>query len=104
MTMIGNPAKGKSDVTLTSMKGDITLAVPKKLSMDIDIELAYTKRSQKKYKIVSDFKINVQESEKWEDSNGSLRKYIYGKGKIRNGKHKIKIKTINVNIYLKKNK
>jgi DUF4097 and DUF4098 domain-containing protein YvlB len=103
VTMTGDPAKGKRDVTLTSMGGDITLNVPAGLSMDIDITLAYTRRSRQDYKIVSDFDIDRERTDEWDDSKGSDRKYIYGKGKIKGGTHKITIKTVNGNIYLKKN-
>ncbi len=104
VVMTGDPKKGKRDVELSSMGGDISLTVPENLSMNIDIELVYTKRNWKKYKITSDFKINIEESNTWEKRNGSYRKYIYGKANIKGGKHRIKIKTINGNIYLKKTK
>lgn len=104
VVMTGDPARGKRDVELTSMGGDILLKVPEKLSMDIDIELVYTKRSWNKYKITSDFEIAIQESDTWEKKNGSYRKTISGKGTLKGGKHRIKIKTVNGNITLKKTK
>jgi len=103
VTMTGDPAKGKRDVYLSSMGGDITLAVPSGLSMDIHIELCYTKSSRKDYKIVSDFKIQQEEKDDWHKGKGSHKKCIYGKAKIKDAKHKIKIKTINGNVYLKEN-
>jgi DUF4097 and DUF4098 domain-containing protein YvlB len=101
VSMTGNPAKGDRHVTLSSMSGDITLSVPPGLSMDIDFELSYTKESRKNYKIISDFNIQQKETDQWDYSQGSPRKYIYGKALIKGGKHKIKIKTINGNITLK---
>lgn len=105
VTMTGDPDKGKRDVQLTSMGGDITLEVPADLSMNIDIELSYTKGSWKKYKIESDFKLNIEETKEWvksHDSHGYYQKIISGKGKTRDGKNLVKIKTIDGNIYLKK--
>lgn len=102
VTMTGDPAKGKRDVNLTSMGGDITLTVPAGLSMDIDIEIEYTKKGDKDYKIISDFDIQQKHTDEWDKSKGSPRKYIYGKGKVKDGKHKIKIKTVNGNIVLKR--
>lgn len=104
VTMTGDPKKGKREVKLSSMSGDITLTVPAGLSMDIDIELVYTKNARKRYKITSDFKLEQEETRTWDYSSGSPRKYIYGKARIAGGNHKIKIKTINGNIYLKKSK
>jgi DUF4097 and DUF4098 domain-containing protein YvlB len=102
VTMTGDPTKGKRDVNLTSMGGDITLTVPSGLSMDIDLEIEYTKKRDKDYKIISDFNIQQKHTDEWDKSKGSSRKYIYGKGQVKDGKHKIKIKTVNGNIVLKR--
>ncbi|UCH92342.1 MAG: hypothetical protein JSV88_18875 [Candidatus Aminicenantes bacterium] len=102
VTMTGDPGKGKRDVTLTTMGGDITLTVPPGLSMDIDLEIEITERSDKEYKIISDFKIQQEKTGQWDKSKGSPRKHIYGKAKMKEGKHKIKIKTVNGNIVLKR--
>ena len=100
--MIGDPNKGDREVDLSSMGGDITLTVPAGLSMDFDIKLTYTERARKDYKIISDFPIKLEESEEWDYSQGSARKYIFGTGKVGNGKHKVRIETINGNIIIKK--
>jgi len=103
VTVTGGTGDEKRDVTLTSTGGNITLAVPEDLSMDVDIELSYSKDTKRKYKIVSDFPLNIEETGP-RDSNGksSPGKTIYGKEKIAGGEHKIKIRTVNGNIYLKK--
>jgi hypothetical protein len=101
VTMTGDPAQGKRDVHLNSMGGDITLTVPAGLSMDIDLEIEYTKDCKKECQIRSDFKIQQEKTREWETGKGSPRKHIYGKAKIKDGKHQIKIKTINGNIILK---
>ncbi|MCX6169725.1 MAG: hypothetical protein NTX65_10305 [Ignavibacteriales bacterium] len=107
--MVGNPNEGKRDVSLQSMGGDITLTVPEGLSMDIEIEIAYAKDKKvksddefNKLKIVSDFPVKEERTKEWDNSKGSPRKYVYGTGTINGGKNKIKIKTINGNVYLKK--
>jgi DUF4097 and DUF4098 domain-containing protein YvlB len=102
VTMIGNPDKGKRDIQLTSMGGDITLEIPAGLSMNIDIQLSTTKGSWKNYKITSDFELDVQETKEWENSHGFQGAKIIGKGKTKDGRNLVKIKTINGNIVLKK--
>lgn len=102
--MVGNPDKGERHVTLTSMAGDIHLTVPAGLSMEFDIELAYTKGHEGDHDIHSDFDIEKEETKTWDRDNGSPRKYIYGKGSVKGGKHRIRIKTINGDIYLNKGK
>lgn len=100
--MIGDPSKGDRSVSLNSMGGDITLTVPAGLSMDIEIEIAFTKNYEGDVKIESDFKLNEEISKEWIKSKGSARKYLKGKASIGDGKHKIRINTINGNVYLKK--
>jgi DUF4097 and DUF4098 domain-containing protein YvlB len=104
VTMVGNPDKGDRNVSLTSMSGDIELTVPAGLSMELDLELSYTKGHEGDYDIHSDFDFEREETKKWDRDNGSPRKYIYGKASIKGGKHSIRIKTINGDIYLYRGK
>ena len=104
VTMIGNPKKGVRDVDLSSMGGEISLTVPDGLSMEFDIELTCTKSGYKKYQIISDFPVHIEETESQDYSNGSPTKYIYGTGTVGDGKNRIKIETINGDIYIKKGK
>jgi hypothetical protein len=98
ITMTGNPGEGNRRVDLSSKGGEITLTVPAGLSMEFDIKLTYTKGARENYKIISDFPINIEESDEWDRT----QKYIYGTGQVSGGKNKIKINTINGNIYIKK--
>lgn len=102
VTLIASTKSGKRDAYLSSMGGDVTLSVPEDLSMNIDIELAYTKKSWDKYRISSDFKLELEETPNWVKKNGSYRKYIYGKAKVKDARNTIRIKTVNGNIYLNK--
>jgi hypothetical protein len=89
------------------MGGDITLNVPAGLSMDVDIVLAYTDRSWhdgKGYVIDSDFDLREERTKEWDRREGTPRKYVYGTGSINGGKNKIRIETVNGNVYLKKGK
>jgi hypothetical protein len=70
--------------------------------MNIDIQLSTTKGSWKNYKITSDFELDVQETKEWENSHGFQGAKIIGKGKTKDGRNLVKIKTINGNIVLKK--
>ena len=86
------------------MGGDVSLTVPEGLSMDIDIKLAYTRRSRQDFEIVSDFDIEIEETDDWERPRlvGTPKKYIYGKGVVAGGKNKIVLRTTNGDIYLRK--
>jgi DUF4097 and DUF4098 domain-containing protein YvlB len=102
VAMTGDPASGKREVELTSFSGDIELTVPANLAMTLDLELAYTKGKSGRYSIKSDFPVQTKESEEWDRKDGSPRKYIHGSGKIGEGTHRVRIRTINGDIILKK--
>jgi DUF4097 and DUF4098 domain-containing protein YvlB len=101
-TMVGDPSSGKRDVDITSNGGDITLTVPDGLSMNFDIELAYTRNRPGDYKIISDFNIKQEESKQWHENGGTPRKYIEGTGIVGSGANRIKIHTINGDVTIKK--
>jgi DUF4097 and DUF4098 domain-containing protein YvlB len=101
--MVGDPNTGERDVEIVSKGGDITLLVPGELSMNIDIILAYTRKSRGDYRIISDFDLNLEESEDWEFGFGSARKYIRGTGKTGEGTHTVQIETVNGDVVLRNN-
>jgi DUF4097 and DUF4098 domain-containing protein YvlB len=90
------------DVDIISMCGEVMLTVPERLSMDIDISLAQTENSTTDYEIISDFEIDKSQSEQWVYDQGTPRKYFYATGSNAGGRNKIKINTVNGNVYLKK--
>lgn len=99
--MVGDASTGDRHLELTSMGGDIEVTVPPGLSMDIDLELSYTRRNRDRYRILSDFNVTLDESEDWHYNDGDARKTIYATGRTGNGAHRVKVKTVNGNIYLR---
>lgn len=93
--------EGDEGVELQSMSGDITLQIPRDLSIELDLTIAYTRNSRRDYKIVSDWDLDIEHSEDWDYDNGSPRKRIYGRGVVGGGKYPIRIKTINGDIYVR---
>jgi DUF4097 and DUF4098 domain-containing protein YvlB len=100
--MVGDAEKGDHSAKLKSMSGDVELTVPSNLSMAVDITLAYTRESSRNYKIISDFPIQLDSTKEWDHHRGSPRKYIYGTGTIAGGKNRLRIETVNGDVYLKK--
>jgi hypothetical protein len=68
----------------------------------MDIDLGYTRNSDQDYRIISDFDFKIEQTNKWDYSNGSPRKHIYGTGKVAGGRHKIKIRSVNGDVRIKK--
>ncbi len=93
---------GGHDVELTSMHGEVTLVMPEGADLNIEIELDYTKNSSRNYKIESDFPLSLSESEEWDYDHGSPRKTI--RGVAAGGGNRVVIRTVNGNVYLKRNR
>lgn len=103
VTMVGDPAKGERDVDLSSMGGDVELTLPAGLSANFDLEIEYTKKHLRKYKIECEFPLKIEESDKWEHNFlGQAHKHIFATGDVAGGKNTVKIKTRNGNIIIKK--
>ncbi len=102
VNMTGDPKKGKRDVDISSMGGEIVLTLPEGISADFDITLTYTKDSKQNYQIKSDFPLEISESKAWDFEQGNARKKITGTGKTKEGKHRIQLETINGDITIKK--
>jgi DUF4097 and DUF4098 domain-containing protein YvlB len=85
------------DVKLTSMSGDVVLTVPSGFSMELSLEIAYTRNSRQDYKIQAPFELRQSVSDEWDREHGTPRKYIRAKGST-GGANSVRIKTINGNI------
>jgi DUF4097 and DUF4098 domain-containing protein YvlB len=105
--VVGDGSKSDRDVYITSLGGDINLTLPANSSVDIDVEIAYTKnyigsKDFEDVKVESDFNLTEKRTDRWDNSKGSARKYLYAKGNINSGRNKVKIKTINGTVTIKK--
>jgi DUF4097 and DUF4098 domain-containing protein YvlB len=102
--LIGGDDGLRRDVTLSSKGGDITLTASGALPMDFELELAYTRNSSQNYRIMSDFPIQIHETQGWDYSKGEPRRIISGVGSNSGGKNRIRVFTINGNIVIKRNR
>lgn len=85
------------DVKLVSKSGDITLHVPSGFSMELDLEIAYTRNSQQDFKIDTPYTLQHSVSDDWDREEGSPRKFIRAKGST-GGANSVRIETVNGNI------
>lgn len=100
-TLVKGDSGAAHNITLKSMGGEIIVILPKDYPMTIDVELAYTRNQENKYKISESLGLDESASTNWEYLHGSARKYLYAKGKVGNGQNHVTIKTINGNIIIK---
>jgi hypothetical protein len=80
------------------MSGNVTLVVPAGFSMDLDLELAFTRDSGRDYKIATDFDLPRTTTDEWDYDQGSPRKYVRAKGSVGGGGQRVRIRTINGNL------
>jgi DUF4097 and DUF4098 domain-containing protein YvlB len=98
----GGLGEGEKGVNLSSCCGDVSLALPADLPVDLDLTISYTKNSSQDFEIISDFDLEIEWSKAWDYSNGTPRKRIHGTARMGSGKYPIVIETVNGNIRLKK--
>jgi DUF4097 and DUF4098 domain-containing protein YvlB len=86
------------EVNLSSNSGDIVLHVPSGFSMDLDLEIAFTRNSRKTYNIDSPGSARSTTTSEWDHDHGTPRKYIRSTESLNGGGNSVKIRTINGNI------
>lgn len=91
---------GQRDIALSSKGGTIELTVPKDFPMSVRITLAYTK-ADRGYHIEQHAGLETEETDDWDHSLGTPRKYIRAAGRVGNGQNKVSIDTINGNVILR---
>jgi hypothetical protein len=102
--VIENDDGEDSAIKLSSGYGDITLTVPRDYSLDLDLTIAYTRNSSRKFRIISELDgLDVEEerTQEWEEDYGSAKKYIYGSGTAHGGRHRVTMYTTNGNIRIR---
>jgi hypothetical protein len=96
----GDGPPGSHAVHLVSNAGELRLAVPANLPMDIDVQLFYTRDSKRSYRVHSDFPLKIDESAEWDTSHGSPRKLIHATGRQGAATQRIELRTINGDVYI----
>ena len=91
----------RRDIELDSKGGTIQLVVPSNFPMEVHIELAYTRNATRQFHIIDKLGFKQQESQDWDSSFGSPRKYIREEGVVGSGLNHVTIKTINGDVILK---
>ena len=88
------------DIRLDSKGGTIELTVPKDFPMDVKITLARTRNADREFHIVQHAGLDVHESNVWEHSFGTDRKYTRASGIVGSGRNHVTIETINGDVIL----
>jgi DUF4097 and DUF4098 domain-containing protein YvlB len=97
-------AEGEAQtVEISSGTGRIVVDLPDNLDARFDVETAYT-RGHGSTRIESDWKLDRHETSEWDDSEGTPRRYVRGRGVVGKGRGLVHIRTVNGDIVLKRSK
>jgi DUF4097 and DUF4098 domain-containing protein YvlB len=93
---------GDHSVDVGSGSGRVTLVLPSSFSGRVELETAYTERHGRT-RIESDWPLSVTETDFWDDSHGTPRKFVRARQAIgRGGAGLLRVKTVNGNVVLRR--
>lgn len=78
--------------------GRITLILPRDFDGTFELETAYTRNFRRATEIHSDWQLDVEQTDEWDDRQGTPRRYVRAEGRIGRGRGRIFIKTTNGDI------
>jgi hypothetical protein len=93
---------GPHSVDVTSGKGEVVLVLPRDLDATLDLETAYTDNLGHKTRIVSDLPLPTTETDTWDSSQGTPRRYLRARQIVGRGGAVIRVRTVNGNIVLQR--
>ena len=93
---------GSHSVDVTSGKGDVLLVLPADLNAVLELETAYTDNFGHKTRIESDWVLRTTETDRWDSSEGTPRRYVRARQTIGRGGEVIQVRTVNGNIVLRR--
>lgn len=95
---------GAHSVDVTSGKGQIVLVLPRDLDATLELETAYTDNLGHKTRIVSDWPLQTTETDSWDRREGTPRRYVRARQTIGRGGSAIRVRTVNGNVVLHRNR
>ncbi len=94
---------GTHSVLATSGNGRVIVTLPRDVSAILDIETAYT-RDHGRTKIESDWDVSRTETSSWDSREGTPRRYVRGTATIGSGEGRIKVRTINGDVIIRRSR
>lgn len=93
---------GPHAADLTSGLGRIELILPENINAELLLETAYTNNSATKTRIESDWPLAITETDRWDASVGTPRKYVRARHTLGTGGELIRVRTVNGNVIVRK--
>lgn len=99
VTVVG---AGPHSVEVRSGKGLVTLNLPEGLDARLDLETGYTESLGHATHINSDIPLQIEKTDRWDDSKGTPRKYVRGQAVLGKGGGLIRVRTTNGDIVVRR--
>jgi DUF4097 and DUF4098 domain-containing protein YvlB len=99
VTFRGN---GSHSADLTSGLGKITLVLPRDFRGTLVLETAYTNNLAHKTYIDSDWELPITETDNWDATYGTPRRYVRARKIVGNGGGTIRVRTVNGNVIVRR--
>lgn len=87
---------------LTTGRGDVTLILPANTNAQLVLESAYTNNLGRKTHIESDWPLRITETDQWDSSVGTPRKYLRARHILGTGGRVIRVRAINGNVVIRR--
>lgn len=97
-----NAGRADHSVDVESGSGRVVIEVPADVDARIELETAYTENFNRKTSIASDFSLERSETDQWDSSAGTPRKYVRAVGVVGSGRGLIRVHTVNGDVVLKR--
>lgn len=102
ISVSGGFGEGSQGLDIFTGHGEVVVTIPADASVEFDVDLSYTRNSSQNFNIDCDFDLDVEHTTSWDKSQGTPRKHILGTTTLNGGDHKVKIRTTNGHIKIRK--
>ena len=88
-------------VEVTAGVGNVVIDWPAGVAARFDLETAYTRNFGRRTRINTELKLEQEETERWDDSQGTPRRYVRSQGQVGQGGGVVSVRTVNGDITIR---
>jgi DUF4097 and DUF4098 domain-containing protein YvlB len=95
-------ASGQSQtVDVSAGVGNVVIDWPAGVPARFDLETAYTRNFERRTRIDTELNLEQEETERWDDSQGTPRRYVRARGEVGQGGGLVRVRTVNGDITIR---
>ncbi|HEV3484371.1 MAG TPA: hypothetical protein VG106_03115, partial [Vicinamibacterales bacterium] len=92
----------EQSVYVRTGSGRVVLELPASLDARFELETAYTNNFRRRTQIDSDWDLALSETQHWDASEGTPRRYIRARGTTGSGRGLIRVRVVNGDIFVRR--